>query len=137
MIRSFLALVSLALLSPVAVAQLPPSQFAPMSSTCPGGVCPRVQSAVQTVRAAGADILHAAGSVVGGPVYGGQPAFRPMVTAAPVVQYQPAPMPMAPPPERFVSFSPPFLQRLGVRRIDVVFGAPVGLRAVRPVRVAR
>lgn len=67
MMRSFLAVVSVAALAATAAAQAP----APAPQSCPGGVCPRVQAAVTQVRAAGANVLHAAGNAVaGGPVRG-------------------------------------------------------------------
>lgn len=66
MMRSFLAVVSVAALAATAAAQAP----APVPQSCAGGVCPRIQAAVTQVRVAGACVLRAAGNVVAGPVRG-------------------------------------------------------------------
>jgi hypothetical protein len=122
-IRPFLALVSLALLSSAAVAQ------------CAGGVCqvpraavvpPALPAAVQTVRAAVANGLYRVGDVIQ-PVYGvwtppAQPWYPPLPTTLP--------QPMAAPPERFVSLYPAILRPLGVQRVDVVFSPPVQTRSL-------
>lgn len=69
MIRSFRALVALAVVSPaVAVAQYPAY---PVAQSCPGGVCPRVQAAVTGVRHAAADLIYHTGNVVHGPAVPG------------------------------------------------------------------
>lgn len=144
MIRPFLAAVAVAVLPADADAQLPPSPYA---SPCPGGVCPRVQAAVTQVRAAGADVLHRAGVVVGGPVSVGQRVQSPHVVNGPVGGYWsdptvrpwhtplppsvPQTMPQAPPQ---LVFSGPLLGMFGIRRVVIEFASPLpeGRSLARP-----
>lgn len=103
MIRSFLALVSLALLSPVVSAQ------------CADGQCPTPQfRPVQQAVTWAADQVR-------GPVYG--------TTGAPQVAFTGVPQSMAS-PEQVVSLYPGFLRPFGVARIDVVFAPPTAPRTL-------
>jgi hypothetical protein len=121
-IRPFLALVSLVVLSSAAVAQ------------CANGVCqvpraavvpPVIPAAVQTVRTAVANGLYRVRDVIQ-PVYGvwtppAQPWYPPLPATIP------QPMPRA---EAVMSLHPVILRPIGVQRVDVVFGPPTQTRSL-------
>jgi hypothetical protein len=121
-IRPFLSLVSLALLSSAAVAQCADGRCqVPRAAVVP----PVLPAAVQTVRAAVANGLYRVGDVIQ-PVNGvwtppAQPWYPPLPATIP------QPMPRA---EAVVSLYPAILRPLGVQRVDVVFGPPVQTRSL-------
>ena len=83
MIRSFRAVVLLAVVAPaVAVAQYPAGVYA-QPGPCPGGVCPRVTAAVQEVRAVVGQVIQPAGGVVQGVYADGSRCNLPAVRSVP------------------------------------------------------
>ena len=128
MTRSFLALVSVAVLSPVAAAQLPASPpYALSPGGCPGGVCRPVQAAVQAVRAAGAEQVYRVGDFIA--PHAGRGVSSPCgvhgVSSPCGVHGGGMPRVVAAAPGgRVISVAPPLLQRRGARRVGVVPGLP-------------
>ena len=124
MIRSFLALVPLALFAAPAFAQLPASPYT-LSPVCTGPQCPRPATAIPTVRSGVAEVMYRAGDLIT-PHVQQSPQFvmgEQFPASIPVPACGPTRF-AANPGERVISIAFPFLQRIGVRRIDVVLGLP-------------
>lgn len=116
--RSFLALVLLASVAASASAQLPAGPYT-LPQTCTGPECTRLATAIPAVRTATSVSVAVPSSFmpVAVPDATRVDAHRQYHTAVLVPR-------ISAPGERVISIAFPFLQRIGVRRIDVVLGLP-------------